>query len=289
MSQDEPSGPDLVGVIADANSAGLECCDWRIQRDGYDIAGPEHLRVNSRTASSTSFAAVLLPWTSTPFPIRPTRVIGRARSSGLLRCRGSTAGKRNSSDSIPRTALATRLDLTGSHHAVHVFAIELEAALQLRKRLGVRQEVERRCELHIERQLLLEIPNPAQHLVRVGLEADVDVNCRVAPAFEHRGRAAREVHPIRVATGTTRPSSRARRRIRSASAALRKLSSSGEAGDTGEDRVVAGVCRFTNLLAQLSVQPMRGGRLAFGARCVEPRQHDLGTGQVPQVLIGHRA
>ncbi len=24
MSQDEPSGPDLVGVIADANSAGLE-------------------------------------------------------------------------------------------------------------------------------------------------------------------------------------------------------------------------------------------------------------------------
>jgi hypothetical protein len=71
MSQDEPFGPDLVGVIADANSAGLEHVvigGFSVIFHGYvratrdsdllvpdgekvtmdDIAGAEQLRVNSR-------------------------------------------------------------------------------------------------------------------------------------------------------------------------------------------------------------------------------------------------
>lgn len=41
MPQDEPTGPDLVGVVADADEAGLEYVV-------IDVAGTEHLRVRGR-------------------------------------------------------------------------------------------------------------------------------------------------------------------------------------------------------------------------------------------------
>jgi hypothetical protein len=66
----------------------LELADARRLSDGKkltidDIADTEHLRVNSRAASSTSFGVAPRRLTSTRFPIEQIRRSGKVRWSGL--------------------------------------------------------------------------------------------------------------------------------------------------------------------------------------------------------------
>src|SRR3954466_8701313 len=61
------------------------------------------------------------------------------------------------------------------------------------RKLG--KEIQRRGELDIHCQLLLQGRDPTQGRVRVRLEPDVDVNRRLPPSLQHCGPAPAQVHP----------------------------------------------------------------------------------------------
>jgi hypothetical protein len=54
-------------------------------------------------------------------------------------------------------------------------------------------EVGRRRELHVDPELVLQLLDSPQKRVRLGDEEDVDVDRRLPPAEENRGRSTREV------------------------------------------------------------------------------------------------
>lgn len=79
MPQDEPSGPDLVGVIADANSAGLE----HVVIGGFSVIFHGYVRATRDSdllvPDGEDADEAILPSTSTRFRIEQTLSSGRVR------------------------------------------------------------------------------------------------------------------------------------------------------------------------------------------------------------------
>src|SRR6266851_2947504 len=72
----------------------------------------------------------------------------------------------------------------------------MRAAVPPAWKLG--DEVRWRCELDVHSQRVLEPGKRAQQLVSFRLEAEINIDRRVTPAFKHCGRTPRQVHANRL-------------------------------------------------------------------------------------------